>query len=489
MPETNGDYDRRSCGSSTHEAPVMTDATQPDSGALEDSATSDNGAQANTAQPTIIATGGSQAIGGGATAGPVLPTPYNAAGMWLLDSTGGWKSWDESEEKVKQVLHEALNSTNLIALLGSGASIATNTDEGSQKAPSMSDLWSSARDKVKPAKFDKVASEMLSESNDKNIETLLSLCKMKIALIKAKEVNEDEPSSEFKRVSSFVENSEGAILECVDFVSDKTNLDYHIKFLNRLTRRSSEKPRFKIFTTNYDVCIEQAAAKINLVIVDGFSHSVVQRYNRDHFHYDIVRRSQDGANANYIDGVLHLYKMHGSMDWRRRVSDNVVIRSKSSDKGYEPVLIYPRSTKYQEAYLPPYLDMFAAWQESLREPDTTLIISGFGFADDHVSAPIWSALESNLSFRLVLCDPLLAIDNTVPNEGQGNSYRKEKTTRGDLKPYQSKIIELVKAKDSRITVLNGGFADLAEAIPEIKGETERSQIQRRMADVTERSNV
>ena len=447
----------------------MTDAAQPDSGAMEDSATTGNGV---AKQPTADASSG-QATG--AAAHPVLPTPKSAAGMWLLDSTGGWKSWNESKEKVEQVLHEALNSTNLIALLGSGASIATNIDADGKRAPSMSDLWTSARTKVQPVEFDKISSEMLSDSKDKNIETLLSLCKMRIALIKAKEVSEDEPSPELIRISFFVENAEEAILECVDFVTGKTNLDHHIRFLSRLTRRNSEKPRFKIFTTNYDICIEQAAAKINLVLVDGFSHSVEQRYNRDHFHYDIVRRSQDGANANYIDGVLHLYKMHGSMDWRRRVSDNVVIRSKSNDKDHQPVLIYPRSTKYQEAYLPPYLDMFAAWQESLREPDTTLIISGFGFADDHVSAPIWSALESNLSIRLILCDPFLARDHTAP--------------RDDLKPYQSKIIELVKAKDSRITVLNGSFSNLAEAIPEVRGETERSQIQRRMADVTERSNV
>lgn len=463
----------------------MTDAAQPESGAMEDSATNGNGV---AKQPTADASEGGQATGYGAAA-PPAPPPPKPAGMWLLDSTGDWKSWDESKEKVEQVLHEALNSTNLIALLGSGASIATNTDGDNKKAPSMSDLWTSARAKVKLTKFDKIASEMLSDSKDENIETLLSLCKMRIALIKAKEVSENEPSAELKRISSFVENAEEAILECVDFVTGETNLDHHIRFLSRLTRRNSEKPRFKIFTTNYDICIEQAAAKINLVLVDGFSHSVVQRYNRDHFQYDIVRRSQDGANANYLDGVLHLYKMHGSMDWRRRISDNVVIRSKSNDKDYQPVLIYPRSTKYQEAYLPPYLDMFAAWQESLREPDTTLIISGFGFADDHVSAPIWSALESNLSIRLILCDPSLLRYHTVQNEGEGNSYRVEKITRDDLKPYQSKIVELVKAKDSRITVLNGSFADLAEAIPEIRGETERGQIQRRMADVTERSNV
>ena len=159
------------------------------------------------------------------------------------------------------------------------------------------------------------------------------------------------------------------------------------------------------------------------------------------------------------------YKLHGSVDWRRQ-SDGVVIRSQTATSNdLRPVLIFPRSTKYQEAFETPYLDMFAALQEALREPDTTLIVSGFGFADDHISAPIWSAIETNLSLRVMLCDrgfvPQERLDALDPQV-----IDLELETQ---RPYQRKIIKLVQEGDSRITVLNGRFEDLAHALPEISG--------------------
>ncbi|WP_045984313.1 SIR2 family protein, partial [Paracoccus sp. S4493] len=316
-----------------------------------------------------------------------------------------------------------------------------------------------------------------------NIEGLLSLCKMSIELLKVR-VNDDILHDEFSRLESFekfVETAEITILEKVDFVEPDTDLTAHAGFIRKFARRSPEKPRVKLFTTNYDLCIETAAARLGVVLVDGFSHAAVQRFNRDHFQHDIVRRSPKGTRADYLDGVFHSYKLHGSVDWRRQ-TDGVVIRSQAATSDdLRPVLIYPRSTKYQEAFETPYLDMFAALQEALREPDTTLIVSGFGFADDHISAPIWSAIETNLSLRVILCDrgfiPHQRLDALDPHV---IDLELEKQ-----RPYQRKIIKLVQEGDSRITVLNGRFEDLAHALPEISGMTDRQLLQDRLAKLGE----
>lgn len=442
----------------------MTDTEQPGDAATNGSATSDVAAQNDTAPST----------------------EDTKKGMWLLDGSGQWTNCDSSNAHIQRVLVDALNSTNLITLLGSGASMATHTDQSEKKAPSMPDLWKSSKENVGPRLFDKVVSKMFFKPDNENIESLLSLCKMYIEVVNARK-KEDSDDLE-QNLGEFVKKSEEAILDCVDFISDETNLDHHIRFLRRLTRRNSEKPRLKVFTTNYDTCIEDAALMLNIVSIDGFSHSVEQRYNRDYFDYDIVRRSLGGTSANYIDGVMHLYKMHGSMDWRRRVSDGAVIRSTSHDSKYKPVLIYPRSTKYQEAFIPPFLDMFAAWQEALRQPDTTLIVCGFGFSDDHVSAPIWSALESNLSIRLILCDPMLASPIPMPDIADPSITKTKMITQGSLNTYQKRIISLVKNGDTRITVLNGKFEDLASKIPDISGETERDKVKKRIEDAAGEDN-
>ena len=232
----------------------------------------------------------------------------------------------------------------------------------------------------------------------------------------------------------------------------------------------------KLFTTNYDLCIETAGLRLGVVLIDGFSHSAEQRFNRDHFDHDIVRRASSSTKVDYLDGVFHLHKLHGSVDWRRR-PDEVVIRSlEDPNVDRKPVLIYPRSSKYQEAFESPFLDMFAALQAALREPDTTLIVSGFGFADDHISAPIWSAIETNLSLRLVLCDRGFLDSRKLFDEDR----QEIEIDLGSQRPYQRKIARMVQQGDTRITMLNGRFEDLSSALPMISGKTDRQLLQDRL---------
>jgi hypothetical protein len=418
----------------------------------------------------------------------------------LLTGNGNWLAWPDKEadpkdvetkritgchEQVENKLNDALHSTNVVVLLGSGASFCAK-DAGVSNAPSMPYLWQAVRDSYGHAAFDEIVCDVMGKvpaEGKENIEGLLSLCKMSIELLTVRAKNDHVflGQRKLEGLERFVNAAEKTILEKVDFVKPDTDLTAHIGLIKKFARRSTEKPRVKLFTTNYDLCLETAAARLGVVLVDGFSHAAVQRFNRDHFQHDIVRRSSKGNKADYLDGVLHSYKLHGSVDWRRQL-DGVVIRSQShSSDDLRPVLIYPRSTKYQEAFETPYLDMFAALQEALREPDTTMIVSGFGFADDHISAPIWSAIETNLSLRVILCDR-----GFIPHERLDGLDVHEIALELELqKPYQKRIIQLSQHGDSRITVLNGRFEDLAHALPEISGKTDRQLLQDRLTKLRE----
>lgn len=429
----------------------------------------------------------------------------------LLTSNGSWLRWNNEQEgsdpdqsaksgckdKVEEDLLTALHATNVVVLLGSGASFSARSADD-LSAPSMGDLWHAVRAALEvkgmpsPNRFDTVAKTVMGglpdndvEGNQKagDIESLLSHCKMQIELLSIRKKNDTEFSEKawLTQLIEFVRVAEKTILEKVDFVNAATELPAHLAILKKFARRSPEKPRVKLFTTNYDLCIEASGLRLGVVLIDGFSHSAEQRFNRDNFDYDIVRRANSSAKAEYLDGVFHLYKLHGSVDWRRR-TDDVVIRSLApTNDETRPVLIYPRSSKYQEAFESPYLDMFAALQAALREPDTTLIVSGFGFADDHISAPIWSAIETNLTLRVVLCDrgfiePTRLFDDDAQEIGSDLNA---------LRPYQKKIAQLVQQGDTRITMLNGRFEDLAEALPMISGKTDRQLMQDRLGKLRE----
>ncbi len=435
--------------------------------------------------------------------------PGAASNLRLLTREGKWLAWEDQEADpddassrriagakglVNEVLTQSVHATNVLTLLGSGASFcAKNAD--ARQAPGMGDLWHAARTKVcdenlaNHSDFDSVVLEVIGtlppEDGGKrragNIENLLSLCKMKLELmeVRATEAERADPASPITRLKTFITKAEGAILEKVDFVSQMTELPAHKGLIQKFAKRAVDKHRVKLFTTNYDLCVEEAASRLGVVLIDGFSHSAEQRFNRDYFQHDIVRRQTSGTKADYIDGVFQLYKLHGSVDWRRR-ADGVVIRSRANDPSLMPVLIYPRSTKYQEAFEIPYLDMFAAFQAALREPDTALLIAGFGFADDHISTPIWSALESNLSLRLILVDP-----SFIPSVKLDAHPAPDHLLDVGLpaRKYQNRMARLVAEGDPRVTLLNGRFEDLVDAIPTITGESDRQRLQMRLDQI------
>lgn len=398
----------------------------------------------------------------------------------LFEPSGGWRAHEDarsadgqvsspgSRRAVEQSLGTALNATNLLLLTGAGSSFCAKNKDGKLSAPSIGDLW----DAVEKAATAKVMAEVIAlipNAKDlketKNVEKLLTLSKLYVELFN---------DANSKKVDAFIRKAEQAILDRVDFVDAATDISTHRTFLRKVARRGIRKPRTKIFTTNYDLCFEQAAAQQQFVAIDGFSHSTPQTYDRAHYTYDIVRR--DGAKdaPDYIENVFHLYKLHGSLDWRE--SKQGILRSRDNAAG-DPVLIYPRDTKYQEAFAPPYLDMMSALQAALREPDTALVISGFGFRDDHIGKPIMAAVEANLSIRVIVCDVVFLKDDALQSADHVVPLDEPMRAANE---YLSQLRALAEAGDTRISLLNGRFEDLADAVPDLVAETERERHIQRM---------
>lgn len=381
----------------------------------------------------------------------------------------GWTAYDDklnevdnkveaigSRRAIESVLINALNATNLILLTGAGSSFSAKNNAGKTPA-SMKDLWTSAKTRAGEDVFSKVCTIFSSASFAENIEKLLTLCKLYL------ELNENSNNAEAMLVRNFVQEAELAILDRVDFVNSRTELDAHTSFIQKIGRRGNRKPRARFFTTNYDLCFEEAARRHRFTVIDGFSHGLEQIYDPNHFFHDIVRRDAVKNAPDYIENVFHLYKLHGSIDWRR--IDGEIVRSRTTNGS--PVLIYPRSSKYQEAFEAPYLDMIGALQSALREPDTAVVVSGFGFNDDHLSRPIISAIEANMSLRLVVCDPIF-----LETAALDNGEHVVPTTPAPSNKSLGSLIRLAASGDPRIHLINARFSDLAKLLPDLVGETD-----------------
>lgn len=410
---------------------------------------------------------------------PVRAATTNNLRLFVRDA--GWRSAadevvDEEGQQprtgaareIGSILLNVLNATNVVVLTGTGASFAAVNPPGRPTPAGMWDVWAFVRETAGAVAFDTVVARFGEARVDENIEKLLTLCKLYLELNAA-----PADDAEHQAMLAFVDTAEAAILSRVDFVDRHTDLEAHGALVRKVGRRGVRKPRAKLFTTNYDLCFEEVARRARFTLIDGFSHTLDQTYDRANFTVDHVRRDLGRDTPDYLQNVLQFYKLHGSIDWRR--VDGEILRTRA-DVG-SPVLIYPRSSKYQESFDAPYLDMLSAFQAALREPDTAVLISGFGFNDDHISSPIMSAVESNMSLRLVVCDPVFLSDGDL-EAGDFEIGGAPPTNR-----FLLGFKRMIDSGDARIHLMNGRFQDLTAALPDLVGETDRERHVQRIRNI------
>lgn len=355
----------------------------------------------------------------------------------------------EAKRALDEMLLYSLQMPNLVVLAGSGTSL------GDVSGPSMVDLWNYAINDgldgptkealkiMKRIKFD-------DENEGKNIEALLSQCEAYLQL------------KEAKNVRKFVEHCKRVTLsKCSEFLKDE-KLEGHRTFLHRLSRRRVRDPRLKVFTTNYDLCFERAASLQSLIIIDGFSYARPRLFDPRFFGFDIVRRLlATKENGDYLEGVFHLLKLHGSVNWAR--SSDGRIEEKNDPEPSEACLIYPARGKYQLSYIQPHLELISQYLTSLREPNTCLIVAGFGFNDDHLSEPILAAVKTNPRLRLIVAD-FKAEDSIERPSGETSSYWK--------------VFKTLANNGGDIWFINASFKDFASLIPDLRSLTSAQQLEK-----------
>ncbi len=148
----------------------------------------------------------------------------------------------------------------------------------------------------------------------------------------------------------------------------------------------------EIFTTNYDLLMEEAFEDSRVPYFDGFAGV------RKPF-FDIRAMEEDGLPPRWA----RLWKLHGSINWYQ-VHDKGVFRGNAPEVGSVRRVIHPSYLKYQESRRLPYLAMFDRLRAFLKRPTAALIICGYSFRDEHVNEVVVQGLEStpkNVAFALL----------------------------------------------------------------------------------------
>jgi hypothetical protein len=149
-----------------------------------------------------------------------------------------------------------------------------------------------------------------------------------------------------------------------------------------------EKP-VEVFTTNYDLLLEEAFEDLTIPYFDGFVGS------RQSF-FDL-RAVEDNLIPKHW---TRLWKIHGSINWFQKENKEVYRSSKTKDIG-DSFLIYPSHLKYEQSRKMPYLALIDQLNRFLRQPNSLMVLTGYSFNDEHLNDTILSALKANPSSMVI----------------------------------------------------------------------------------------
>jgi hypothetical protein len=279
---------------------------------------------------------------------------------------------------LRQVLSQGRKRIGL--LLGAGAPLSVRINaggtldpDGEALIPGVQDLTTRVIDVLEGQ--DKIAADAIRGRlpGGGNIETILSRIRLLQEALGDTPVNGlDGPG--YKALGTRVCNAIGQI---VGAKLPKDRCAYH-ELVTWISGTQRPHP-VEIFTTNYDLLLEEAFESARIPYFDGFT----------------------GGHAPFFDPVTvagndlpprwsRLWKLHGSLGWK--VDNGVVVRS----GGYECTeLVYPDHLKYDLTQKQPYSALFERLKHFLLQPDTLLLTAGFSFRDAHICALLDEALAMN----------------------------------------------------------------------------------------------
>lgn len=252
-----------------------------------------------------------------------------------------------------------------------------------------------------------------------NIEAFMTYLQQKASSLRGQDANSLE---------QIFNNLKAEFLESIPKYGDaeykKDVRQYYVDFYKYIfENRLNESPKLNVFTTNYDLFNEISLEQNNINYSTGFKRGLEPIFDINEFNYrQVDERNRYKDKWQPTNKEANLYKLHGSINWVTRGEEKDIFQENNkADTDSKNVVIYPTILKHIETAQIPYSPLFRELSIQLQKPDSTLLIIGYGFGDDHINNLILQNLR-NPDFNLIIFgdvneEKLLNIknDNQYPN--------------------------------------------------------------------------
>ena len=302
---------------------------------------------------------------------------------------------------IESFLCENIEKTeNLCFLIGSGCS--------STAIPLMKNTFKKIKESIiKNGREDLLGNFKESEDLEKYLNWLN----------KAIDFLKDKESANYEKVRKYTQEQ---LIKSIDIDYNNEEalrvLEIYKKFYNTIFRiRNKSKNPINVFTTNYDLFNEKALESLKINYCNGFSGFTERVFEPSIFRQRIVdEENRYKEKWNPLKRYVRLYKIHGSIDW---IEKDDKIQQVQEYSGKENILIYPTQAKHFETQYSPYSELFREMSIKLQNPNTALIIIGYGFGDDHINNLIAQSLI-NEDFNLIILNSYKEEDDSFTKAGE-----------------------------------------------------------------------
>nr|WP_197418774.1 SIR2 family anti-phage-associated protein [Celeribacter halophilus] len=305
----------------------------------------------------------------------------------------------------------------------------------------------------------------VSQSAPPNVESLLDTLAIALAeWERAGSIEKDEGKKARAAIyralvrASFLDESWWNTPEGVAHSEDR--LSAHRLLLQRLT--SARQPGQSspwLFTTNYDLAIEWAADSIDMNVINGFLGLHSRRFTPQSFDLGF-RNVQAKGEAQFGSYNVYLAKLHGSLTWKEVSGQYYEIQATEAQEEIQTFVkgdtdklaftVLPSAAKYIQTVGFVLGELFRRYSEFLARPQSALLVSGYGFGDEHINRLLLSALL-NPTFQLVV-------------------YLPEFSGLEDVSKLPTAAQKLLSLQSPRVTFVGGGgdayFGSFVEHLPE-----------------------
>lgn len=308
--------------------------------------------------------------------------------------------------RVEPWLSSLFQSEHLSLLLGSGLSSAIQIEATGKANNGMNELDLSEtkyKDKIKT-----FATESAKKTGRgiSNIEDEIRIANELLRGLKISGLEEDDTKKLEevinKNLQVFTANISNIENTIATAELDKREKAFQllVSFLMSFASRTGTRDRLHIFTTNYDRLIEEGADIAGLHLIDRFVGSLNPIFRSSRLDID-MHYNPPGIRGEprYLEGVAKYTKLHGSIDWVETDTNNIrrigmpfgaktltpFLEAANVSENYQKVMIYPNSSKDRETAEYPYVELFRDFAAALCRPNSTLVVYGYSFGDDHIN--------------------------------------------------------------------------------------------------------